>query len=131
MTPTPKVIAYAVVCVLILAGVLAVVSFLSDPFGIKSWWNDRQEVRHERVESNAVARTLESEGNAAQVQRVETFHRQTITVRDLTAQSVNEARSAPDANEPIDPARFERLRAADRELCDTTGLCAAAPPDAS
>lgn len=119
----------AVVLFVVLANGLG---FRWDPFNLAGRRAERAENRAVAAEDNAAARTLESEGQAAQLQRVETVHRQIIEVQNVTADAVTAARSAPDAETPLDPARADRLRGHDRELCGLApalGGCAAAPVD--
>ena len=118
-----RLILYAVGAVVVLIAVLSVLSFLSDPFGIRSWFRDREQARVETLETDLSARTRESEGRAEQVQRIETYHREVVTIQSATASQVSEARSAPDASTPLDPARVDRLRAADRVLCNLAAGC--------
>jgi hypothetical protein len=71
---------------------------------------------------------LTVEGEREQAQRVETFHTSEVVIRDLTSRAETEARSAPDADTPLDPARADRLRAHDRGLCNASpSVCAPAP----
>lgn len=81
----------------------------------------------------AAARSAEAEGNADQVRRVETVHRQVIELREVTDPVIHEARSASDASTPLDPDRAGRLRGHDRSLCELepaacSGAGAPAPP---
>ena len=116
---------------------------------LTAWWPWSAESRLERAErqvqdlttrlttaeADAAARAAEAAGNADQVRRVETVHRQVIELRDVTDPVIHEARSAPDASTPLDPDRADRLRQHDRRLCELVpGVCApagsgsAAPP---
>jgi hypothetical protein len=119
----------------VLAAVLAlvtVVSFISDPFGIRSFFRDRQETRAETAESDASARGLEVEGERALSTRVDTYHTQVVEVRDMTARAETEARSAPDAAQPLAADRAARLARHDDGLCDTRpSVCGAAPAEPS
>jgi len=88
---------------------------------------DRAEARAETAESDANARRLESEGNAAQVARTETYGDIRIRVEGVTAEAITQARSAPDATDPLSAERAARLRDHDRSLCDIApASCAAA-----
>lgn len=79
------------------------------------------------AEADARARAAEAEGNADQVRRVETVHRQVIELRDVTDPVIHEARSAHDASTPLHPDRADRLREHDRRLCELApGACAGA-----
>ena len=101
-----------------------------DPFGLQQRRMEAAEARATQAESDAEARRIEAAVGAQQSARVEIHHRQTLAVERATVAAVTQARSAEDANEPLDPVRADRLRAHDRELCrlapDLDG-CAAAP----
>lgn len=122
--------------VVIGAGVL-LVTFVGRGVGLR--WDpfDLQQRRLETVQARAIqaqtdveARRLEAAARVQQTARLETHHRQILAVERATVAAVTQARSAPDANDPLDPVRAGRLRAHDRELCrfapDLDG-CAAAP----
>lgn len=103
-----------------------------------SWlpWSDerqleRAEARADTAESDAAARRLESQGNAEQVVRTEAHGDLRIRVEAATTEAVTQARSAPDATDPLPADRAARLRDHDRQLCDLApGACPAATPDA-
>lgn len=91
--------------------------------------DDRDQARAE-----AESRGLEAAGQAAQVERIEAVTRVIIETQAATAEVVAAARSAPDAETPLDPARADRLRAHDRELCRLSPAlvgCAAAAADSA
>lgn len=123
MTLSPRLAAYALGVVVCIIALIAVVSFLSDPFGIRSWWNGLQADRQAQVASNGEARTIESEGRAGQLDRLETHYREVITIQSATEPFAAEARSAPDADTPLDLERADRLRRADDSLCLHTAGC--------
>lgn len=130
---TRRLIFWACVILGTLAIVIAVSALLN---GMWSWlpWSAesrlaRTEQRADTAEADASARGLEAEGEVALAQRVETFHTQEVVIRDLTAQTVTEARSAPDATDPLDPDRLARLRAGDARLCAVSpDACAGSAP---
>lgn len=128
MTPSPRVIAWGVGIVVCLIALLSVLSFLSDPFGIRSWFREREKDRVERIESDLSARTIESDGLSDQIERFETTHREIITIQSATASSVTEARSAPDATTTLSPDLLDVLARSDRSLCDGRS-CSPAPTD--
>lgn len=110
---------YIGLAVLVAIGVLSVIGFLADPFG----WRENKitdlENKNEVLSDEAMARSLQGVGEAAQPQRVNI----TVTMPVAAAQTAlepifDEARTAPDANQPIAPDRLARLRAADRSLCE-------------
>ena len=89
---------------------------------------DRAEVRADHAESDAAARGLEAQGNAEQVRRTEAYGDIRVRVEAATAESITQARSAPDATEPLAANRAARLRDHDRRLC---GLAPASCPAAT
>lgn len=92
---------------------------------------ERAEVTARAAQSDSAARTLEVEGQAVMAGRVDTFHHQTLTIRTATAEAVAQARSAPDAHDPLDIDRADRLRRLDRQLCDIRpAVCEAPATDA-
>lgn len=94
------------------------------------WRANRAEASAARHQQDATNRSLEVEGEREQAARVETFHTSELIIRDLTSRAESEARSAPDANTPLDPARADRLRAHDRGLClNAPALCPAPAVD--
>ena len=123
---TPRLAAYALGVVVCILALIAVMSFLSDPFGIRSWFRDREEKRVETIESDLSARSIESEGRADQLDRLETHYREVITIQSATEPFAAEARSAPDADTPLDLERADRLRRADDSLCLHTAGCSPA-----
>lgn len=100
-----------------------------DPFGLQQKRFETAQARAAEAESDAEARRIEAAGQGQQAARVEIHHRQTLAVQRATVAAVTQARSAEDANDPLDLVRADRLRAHDRELCrlapDLDG-CAAA-----
>lgn len=129
-----RVLIVIVVIIAAIAG-LSLVSALWS--GLWSWlpWSeasqlDRAETRADTAESEADARGLEAQGNAEQVTRTEAYGDIRIRVEGVTASAVTEARSAPDAETPLDPDRGARLRDHDRSLCQLAPASCAAPADA-
>jgi hypothetical protein len=118
-----------------LAAVLAAVviglhrlGFRWDPLGLA----DRRLAAAEAAESAAVAdaaaRRLEIVGAADQVRRLEERHQQSVAVARETARATTQARSAHDAETPLDPDRVARLARHDRELCRLApAVCGTAP----
>ena len=103
-----------------------------------SWlpWSDARklesaEQRADTAESDASARGLESQGQAAQVVRTEAHGDLRIRVEATTAEAINEARSAPDADHRLSPDQLARVRGRDRELCELSpSVCPTTAPDA-
>jgi hypothetical protein len=99
------------------------------PFDFQQRRLEAADARAASAESDAEARRIEAAGQGQQAARVEIHHRQILAVQRATVAAVTQARSANDANEPLDLVRADRLRAHDRELCrfapDLDG-CAAA-----
>lgn len=93
------------------------------------WSAKRAEAKAERLEGQVDTLAREAAGNAEIGRAVETYHTREIVYRDVTSQAINDARNAPDADTPLSDERANRLRAADRSLCEQApSLCAA--PDA-
>lgn len=79
----------------------------------------------ERLEAQVSTLEREAAGNAEIATATETFHTREIIIREGTAQAIAEARSAPDATNPLADERADRLRSADFRLCSQfPGLCA-------
>ena len=82
--------------------------------------------------AQADARRLETEGAAAQAVRVDHYQHRTTAVERATATAIAQARSADDADYPLEHRRADRLRGHDRELCrlapDLGGCAGAADP---
>ena len=104
--------------------------FTFDPFNRQAVRLRDAKAAEARANSDAAARGLEAEGEREQAQRVDTFHHQEITIRDVTSRADTEARSDPDANEPVPADIYARLRRTDRQLCDVAGPGACRPPPA-
>ena len=122
MTPSPRLLWTVFAGVVCIIALIAVLGFLSDPFGFKARKIDRLERENEVAQSDVKARTLESEGQAEQITRIESAGRLTIDVNTITAEAVTEARTATDATDPLPSGRASRLAAHDRSLCDLRAL---------
>lgn len=103
-----------------------------DPFDLQQRRLETAQARATQAERDAEARRIEAAGQAQQGIQLEIHHRQTLAVERATVAAVTQARSAEDANDPLDPMRADRLRAHDRELCrlapDLDGCAAATGP---
>lgn len=121
------VIAAVAVVMFGLAG-LARPSFLGlkfDPFGI-----DARKI--DRLETEVSVLEREATGNAEIAAATQTFHTREVVIRDLARQAETEARTAPDAETPLDPDRVARIRAADNRLCIVApSICASPDPAGS
>ena len=117
--------------VVIALAAITVLSFISDPFGIRSFFRERLENRAEYAENDAANLRTAADADAITAQRVDTFHRQEIIIREATAQAQTEARNAPDADTPLSDERANRLRSHDQRLLDSfPGFTTPAPADA-
>ena len=94
------------------------------------WTGKRAVASAKRLESQVSSLERTAEGNAVIGQAVETHHTRETIYRDTTSQAQTEARNAPDADTPLTDERADRLRRADSQLCEQSGLCAPAAPDA-
>jgi hypothetical protein len=113
ITPTGWLVIAAVAVVLFGLAGLARPSFLGlkfDPFGI-----DARKI--DRLETEVSVLEREATGNAEIAAATQTFHTREVVILDLARQAETEARTAPDAETPLDPDRVARIRAADHRLC--------------
>jgi hypothetical protein len=98
-----------------------------DPFGLAQRRLEAAETRAAVAEADAVARQLEVEASVAQARRIDNHHQQALELREAVTQSQSRARSAHDADQPLDPDRARRLAEHDRQLCRIApGVCFAA-----
>jgi hypothetical protein len=128
ITPTGWLVIAAVAVVLFGLAGLARPSFLGlkfDPFGIDARKIDRLETEVSVLEREAV-------GNAEIAAATQTFHTREVVIRDLSRQAEIEARTASDAETPLDPDRVARIRAVDNRLCIVApSICASPDPAGS
>jgi hypothetical protein len=121
------VIAAVAVVLFGLAG-LARPSFLGlkfDPFGIDARKLDQLTDQVSVMEREAI-------GNAEVAAATQTFHTREVVIRELSRQAEIEARTASDAETPLDPDRVARIRAADNRLCIVApSICASPDPAGS
>lgn len=103
--------------------------FRFDPFDTAAKRIDRLERQVVTHQIDAAARTIEVAGERDTAQRVDAAHRQIRHAETIAAEITAQARTAPDADEPLSPDRSARLRRADQRLCETRpAVCA---PDAA
>ena len=101
-----------------------------DPFDLSGRRLRAAEARAAIAVADAGARRLESERMADQARRLDHLHQQAVSVARVTAEAAAQARSAPDASTPLDPARAGRLLRHDRELCRLApAVCGSAAAD--
>jgi hypothetical protein len=128
ITPTGWLIIAAVAVALLGVAGLVRPNFLGlkfDPFGI-----DARKIDWLETEVSVLER--EATGNAEIAAATQTFHTREVVIRDLARQSETEARTAPDAETPLDPDRVARIRAADHRLCIVApSICASPDPAGS
>jgi hypothetical protein len=128
ITPIGWLVIAAVAVVLFGFAGLARPSFLGlkfDPFGI-----DARKI--DRLKSEVSVLEREAVGNAEIAAATQTFHTREVVIRDLARQAEIEARTAPDAETPLDPNRVARIRAADHRLCSVApSICASPDPAGS
>ena len=110
-----------------------------------AWWDDlwdwlpwsneqqleRAEARADYAEVDAANRRTEVEWLEKQQADVAEATRVIIETRTVTERAIVQAEAATDATVEIDPGRVDRLRDADRRVCelDTLACTAAAAPD--
>lgn len=109
---------------LAMAGALALalmglngLGFRWDPLGLAGRRLAAAEAGASAAVADAAARRLEVAGTADQTRRLEDLHQQNVAVARETARATTQARSADDADTPLDPDRMARLARHDRELC--------------
>jgi hypothetical protein len=113
ITPTGWLVIAAVAVVLFGLAGLARPSFLGfkfDPFGMDARKLDQ-------LTDQVSVMEREATGNADIAAATQTFHTREVVIRELSRQAEIEARTASDAETPLDPDRVGRLRAADHRLC--------------
>jgi len=126
----------------VLLALMAALALAADRWDrLWSWlpWSDERQLervtaQRDRLVAEVAAQAAHIEALTAQTRRAEAMQQQVTRLRDLTDPVIHEARSAPDASTPLDPARADRLREHDRRLCELApGACAeaAAVPDDS
>lgn len=87
-----------------------------DPLGLTQRRLDQARLEADHARADAEARRVEQAAEVVQRRRLELFHQQVGTVDRVTAAAVNQARSAHDAQEPLDADTVRVLRAHDHEL---------------
>ncbi|WEK39905.1 MAG: hypothetical protein P0Y50_15430 [Candidatus Brevundimonas colombiensis] len=125
----------ALICIVALLGGLG---FRWDPLNLQQKRLAAEQGRARAASTEAAAqewaRRLEVQGAADQALRVDHYQQTTTGAGRATAAAVVQARSADDADHPLDPRRADRLRAHDGQLCriapDLDG-CAAATGSAA
>jgi hypothetical protein len=104
--------------------------FRWDPFDLQSRRLARAQAQADRATADAVARTLEVEGERAQARRLQTHTDTLMAAERATSRAAAQTRTDHDLSTPLAPDRAARLRAHDGELCrlapDLAG-CPAAP----
>ena len=102
-----------------------------DPLHLQARRMEAAQQRLGQAESEATARSLEAAARGRQVESLDAFHRNAKAVTQTTVAAETRARTADDADTPLDPDRARRLRDHDRELCRLAPAVAgcAAPVD--
>lgn len=116
LTPLGWLALAAVVAVLLLV-VGRGVGLRWDPLQLQARRLETAQRRADHAEAEVAVRTLEAAARSRQVESLDAFHRHTQAVERATASAEIRARTADDAETPLDPARAERLHDYDRELC--------------
>jgi hypothetical protein len=102
--------------------VVAVEAFLHDPFSWRAAKVARMQAETARATDDARARSLEAQGERAGAQRLTVLVRTAQSAQAATAEFAQAARSAPDADTPLDAARVARIGANDEALCQLARL---------
>lgn len=125
---TALIVVLAIVCAVVLGGL----GFRWDPFDLSRRRAERAEQATMQAQAEALAWTAEAQGQAGQVARLDAALRTTRSLDRATTLSIQEARTADDADLPLSTDRADRLRDHDRQLCriapDLVGCSAAADP---
>ena len=126
------------VLVALAAVIIAVILIGRWADGLTAWlpWSDesrleRAEARADHAEADAANRRTEVVWLEKQQADVAAATRVIIETRTVTERAIVQAEAAPDASVEIDPGRADRLRGADRRLCELApDLCpGATAPD--
>ena len=108
----------ALVCLVVLLGGLG---FRWDPLNLQqkrlAAALDRARTASAEAAAQDRARRLEAQGAADQALRVDHHQQKTTKAERATAAVLVQARSADDADQPLDPRRADRLRDHDGQLC--------------
>lgn len=88
-----------------------------DPLQLQARRLEAAEQRLGRAEVEADARAQEAVARGRQIQNLDAFYRNNRAVTAATVAAESRARTADDADTPLDSDRAERLRDHDRELC--------------
>lgn len=106
-----------VVGFILLVVALGALGFRFDPLNLTAKRADQAEAAAVVSQEDASARRLESAGAADTAQRIDRIAVQIRAADDIAHRSALAAQDAPDAHLPLDPARLDRLRLADEQLC--------------
>lgn len=88
------------------------------------WSAKRAEAKAERLEGQVDTLERTVAGNAEIGRAVETYHTREVIYRDIQSQADHEARSAPDASDPLPAERLARHLRNDERVClDATFTC--------
>ncbi|MBD3832876.1 MAG: hypothetical protein IE910_05950 [Brevundimonas sp.] len=106
-----------VVGFMLLVVALGALGFRFDPLNLTAKRANQAEAAAVVSQDDASARRLESAGAADTAQRIDRITVQIRAADDIAHRSALAAQDAPDAHLPLDPARLDRLRLADEQLC--------------
>ena len=85
---------------------------------------DRAEARLDQTRAELATREAEIAALERQAEQSAAAHQSLAQARAVTVRATTLAETAPDATDPIDPVRADRLRDADRRLCELSpDLC--------
>lgn len=110
-------LAVAGLAVVAVLAILAGLGFRWDPLGLQQRRLEAAQAQAATALDQAEARRLEQDGAAEQLGRLDAFHHQQTSAARITARAVEQARTADDADQPLESRRADRLRSHDRELC--------------
>jgi len=104
--------------------------------GVTAWlpWSDESRLAHveaqlDQAETDLARREAEVAALERQAEQTAAAHQTIHQARAVTARATTLAETAPDADDPIDPVRADRLRNADRRLCELAPDLCSDPDD--
>lgn len=107
---------------------LGALGFRFDPFDLSARKLARAQTETAQAKTDTAVATIEAAGARDTTTRVEIALAQSAAAQDLATHLSTLTRNAPDANEPLDPDRIDRLRDFDQQLCAVRpAICASAP----
>jgi hypothetical protein len=112
---------YALMALALLWGLNSALGYV--PF-TPQWQAKRSAAKVEQLTTTVDTLQREAAGNAEIGRAVEAYHTREVIYRDIQSQADHEARSAPDASDPLPAERLARHLRNDERVClDATFTC--------